>query len=87
MPGIRTAESHYLGENAEIVPEMIASPALEQQNLIIRWENAEVVPEMAACLALEQQNPVILGEMLKKCRWKVLQRHSSVRIGLIRLEC
>ena len=35
MPGIRTAESHYLGENAEIVPEMIASPALEQQNLII----------------------------------------------------
>ena len=34
MPGIRTAESHYLGENAEIVPEMIACPALEQQNQV-----------------------------------------------------
>ena len=38
MPGIRTAESHYLGEIAEAVPEMIVSPALEQQNLIIWWE-------------------------------------------------
>ena len=35
MPGIRTAESGYIEENAEAVPEMAASPALEQQNLII----------------------------------------------------
>ena len=34
MPGIRTAESHYLGENAEAVPEKAACPALEQQNQV-----------------------------------------------------
>ena len=49
MPGIRTAESHYLGENAEIVPEMIASPALEQQNLIIRWEMLSSAGDGSMC--------------------------------------
>ena len=31
MSGIRTAEWVYIGKNAEVVPEMMASPALEQQ--------------------------------------------------------
>ena len=31
-PAIRTAESLYFGDNADVVPEMVASPALEQQN-------------------------------------------------------
>ena len=34
MPGIRTAESRHIGGNAEVVPEMAASPALEQQNQV-----------------------------------------------------
>ena len=35
MPGIRTAESHYLVGNAEVVPEMVVCAALEQQNPVI----------------------------------------------------
>ena len=35
MSGIRTAETGYIGENAEGVPEMMASPALEQQKQVI----------------------------------------------------
>ena len=31
MSGIRTAETGYSGENAEEVPEMVVSPALDQQ--------------------------------------------------------
>ena len=33
MSGIRTAETGYSGENAEIMPEKASSPAPEQQNL------------------------------------------------------
>ena len=64
MSGIRTAESMYLWENADLVLEKGASPTLEQQNHIICGENAEAVPEMGVCPALEQQNPVILEKML-----------------------
>ena len=32
ISGIRIAETGYSGKNAEGVPEMISSPALEQQN-------------------------------------------------------
>ena len=35
MSGIRTAETGYIGENAGEVPEMMASPALEQQKRVI----------------------------------------------------
>ena len=38
MCGIRTAESGFIGENAEGVPEMRASPAPEQQNQEIWWK-------------------------------------------------
>ena len=31
MSGIRTAETSYIGENAEIVPEEVSCPAPEQQ--------------------------------------------------------
>ena len=61
----RTAETGFSGENAEVMPEMTPSPALEQQNLIIQGENAEVVPEMTQSPALEQQNLFIWGKMLK----------------------
>ena len=68
MYGIRTAESHYLWGNADLVLEKGASPTLEQQNHIICGENAEAVPEMAASPALEQQNLIIWGKLLKQCR-------------------
>ena len=42
-------------KNAEIMPEMIASPASEQQITLLR-EKAEVMPEMGSSPALEQQN-------------------------------
>ena len=35
ISGIRTAELRNIWENAEEVPEMMASPALEQQNRVI----------------------------------------------------
>ena len=35
ISGIRTAESGYIGENAEEVPGMVVSPASEQQNEVI----------------------------------------------------
>ena len=35
MSGIRTAESLNIGENAEVVPEEVVSPALEQQKPLI----------------------------------------------------
>ena len=52
MSGIRTAESMYLWENADLVLEKGASPTLEQQNHIICGENAEAVPEKGVCTAL-----------------------------------
>ena len=35
MYGIITAESRYIGENADVVPDKAVSPALEQQNPVI----------------------------------------------------
>ena len=35
MSGIRTAETQENSQNAEVVPEEVVSPALEQQNLLI----------------------------------------------------
>ena len=36
MSGIRTAESRYIGENADVVPDKAVSPALDQQNCGLR---------------------------------------------------
>ena len=48
-------------KNAEVMPEMIASPASEQQNLIFWGVNAEAMPEMIASPASEQQNLIFGG--------------------------
>ena len=45
--------------------------------------NAEEVPLESAPAAVERQNELKLARMLKKCLWRVLQRHLVVRNSLI----